>query len=76
MSSTCSPAVNDAQSGVAEFAATMSAHGARPGQVVLAAIDMSPAYQEGVWEHLSQAQIVIDRFHVMQLAGKAVGEVR
>jgi transposase len=54
----------------------MSAHGARPGQVVLAAIDMSPAYQEGVWEHLSQAQIVIDRFHVMQLAGKAVGEVR
>lgn len=61
---------------VGEFVAAMAAHGARPEQVELAAIDMSPAYQKGVREHLSQAQIVFDRFHVMQLAGRAVDEVR
>lgn len=61
---------------VGEFVAAMPAHGARPEQVQLAAIDMSPAYQKGVREHLPEAQIVFDRFHVMQLAGRAVDEVR
>ena len=42
----------------------------------LAAIDMSAAYQKGVGEHLPQAQRVFERFHVMQLAGNAVDEVR
>ncbi|MDZ4289385.1 MAG: transposase, partial [Prosthecobacter sp.] len=42
----------------------------------MAAIDMSAAYQKGVREYLPQARIVFDRFHVMQLAGKAVDEVR
>ena len=42
----------------------------------LAAIDMSAAYQKGIRGHLPNAQIVFDRFHVMQLAGKALDEVR
>ena len=54
----------------------MPAHGAKPDQVRLAAIDMSAAYQKGLREHLPKAEIVFDRFHVMQLAGKAVDEVR
>lgn len=33
-------------------------------------------YQKGLREHLPKAEIVFDRFHVMQLAGKAVDEVR
>jgi len=61
---------------VGEFAAAMPAHGAKPEQVRLAAIDMSAAYQKGLREHLPKAEIVFDRFHVMQLAGKAVDEVR
>jgi transposase len=61
---------------VGEFAAAMPAHGAKPDQVRLAAIDMSAAYQKGLREHLPKAEIVFDRFHVMQLAGKAVDEVR
>ena len=61
---------------VGEFVTAMPEHGAQAQQVQLAAIDMSPAYQKGVREHLQQAQIVFDRFHVMQLAGKAVDEVR
>ena len=37
---------------------------------------MSAAYQKGVREHLPAARIVFDRFHVMQLAGNALDEVR
>lgn len=61
---------------VGQFAAAMPTHGAKPAQVQLTAIDMSAAYQKGVGDHLPQAQIVFDRFHVMQLAGKALDEVR
>lgn len=61
---------------VAEFTGAMGAHGATPEQVRLVAIDMSAAYQKGVAEHLPLAQVVFDRFHVMQLAGHALDEVR
>lgn len=39
-------------------------------------MDMSAAYIKTVTERLSQAQIVFDRFHVQQLASKALDEVR
>lgn len=61
---------------VGQFAAAMPAHGAGPAQVKHATIDMSAAYQKGIREHLPDAQIVFERFHVMQLAGKALDEVR
>lgn len=61
---------------VAEFAEAMSVHGASAQQVQVAAIDMSPAYQKGVAEHLPRAKVVFDRFHVMKLAGEAVDAVR
>lgn len=61
---------------VGQFVTAMPAHGAGPAQVKLAAIDMSAAYQKGIRAHLPDAQIVFDRFHVMQLAGKASDEVR
>jgi transposase len=61
---------------VGQFVEAMPAHGARPGQVKMAAIDMSAAYQKGVREYLPDARMVFDRFHVMQLAGNSVDEVR
>ena len=61
---------------VGQFAAAMAAHGASAGQVEMAAIDMSPAYQKGVAEHLPKAQVVFDHFHVMKLAGEAMDGVR
>lgn len=61
---------------VGQFAEAMPAHGASPRQVRLAAIDMSASYQKGVREHLPEARLVFDRFHVMQLAGMALDEVR
>ena len=61
---------------VGEFVEAMGAHGAEAGQVKVAAIDMSPAYQKGIAEHLPEAKVVFDRFHVMKLAGEAVDGVR
>jgi transposase len=61
---------------VGQFVETMDAHGASAQQVRLAAIDMSAAYQKGVAEHLPQAKVVFDPFHVMKLAGEAVDGVR
>jgi transposase len=61
---------------VAAFVQELKAHGGQPEQVELVAMDMSPAYRKGVREHLPQARIVFDRFHVMQMAGQAVDEVR
>jgi transposase len=61
---------------VGEFAEAMGAHGATPQQLQVAAIDMSPAYEKGVVEHLPRAKVVFDRFHVMKLAGEAVDAVR
>jgi hypothetical protein len=39
-------------------------------------MDMSPAYQSGASQFFPQAQIVFDRFHLMQMAGQALDKVR
>jgi len=39
-------------------------------------MDMSPAYQAGVAENCRNAQVVFDKFHVVQNANKAVDQVR
>jgi transposase len=61
---------------VGEFIGAMGAHGASASQVDVAAMDMSPAYQKAAAEHLPQAKVSFDPFHVMKLAGEAVDEVR
>jgi transposase len=61
---------------VAQFAKEMPAHKAGPEQVELAAVDMGKAFISGVEEHLPNAKVCLDRFHVMQLVGKATDEVR
>jgi transposase len=61
---------------VGEFVQAMGAHGARAEQVKIAAMDMSPAYQKAAREHLPEAKVCFDPFHVMKLAGEAVDGVR
>jgi transposase len=61
---------------VAAFVEELRAHGGKPGQIELVAMDMSPAYRQGVRAHLPHARIVFDHFHVMQMAGRALDEVR
>lgn len=48
----------------------------RSRNLAVVAMDMSEAYQKAVREHAPQADIVFDRFHVVQLLLKAVDEVR
>ena len=61
---------------VAQFAEQLKAFSGDPANITEAAIDMSAAYRKGVTEHLSEAEIVFDRFHIAQLAGKAFESVR
>jgi transposase len=61
---------------VAEFVKEMRLHGSSPEQVQWIGIDMSRAFQKGVRDCFPSAEIVFDRFHVMQLAGKMLDEIR
>jgi len=61
---------------VGTFASEMPAHGAKPEQIKRAAIDMSKAYIKGLAEHLPNAAISFDPFHVMKLCGEACDKVR
>ncbi|TCO81158.1 transposase, partial [Chthoniobacter flavus] len=61
---------------VGAFVRELGAHGAVPEQIELVAMDMSPAYRKGVRQYLPKARIVFDRFHLMQMAGKALDDVR
>ena len=61
---------------VAEFVATMPAHGARAEAITEVVMDMSPAYIAGVQTHFPNARIVFDLFHIMKLAGEALDAVR
>lgn len=61
---------------VAGFAAELRAHGGAPEQIAEVCQDMSAAYRDGVAEHLPDAQITFDRFHLVKLLSEAVDQVR
>lgn len=61
---------------VKEFVEALRAHGGKPEQIQWVGLDMSGAYKSGVDEHLPSAEKSFDRFHIMQLAGNALDEVR
>jgi len=58
------------------FAQELIAHGGQREQIQLICMDMSPAYRKGARQSFPNARVVSDHFHVMQMAGKAVDEVR
>ncbi|WP_237394885.1 ISL3 family transposase [Methylacidimicrobium sp. AP8] len=58
------------------FAKEMREHGADPEQIERICMDMSPSYISGAKEHFPRAQIVFDRFQLMQMAREAVDRVR
>lgn len=60
----------------AVFAQELIEHGGHPEQIELICMDMSPAFKKGAQESFAHAEIVFDHFHVMQMAGKALDEVR
>ena len=61
---------------VAAFGAHLGSHGGKPEKITNVCIDMSPAFIKGVGEHLSNATITYDKFHVVAHASKAIDETR
>jgi transposase len=58
------------------FAQELTAHNGHPKAVTQVAIDMSPAYVKGVRENFGNAELVFDKFHVIQEANEGVEAVR
>ena len=58
------------------FAADFTAHGGDPKAVTSISIDMSPAFIKGVTQHLLNARITFDKFHVIAHASTAVDKTR
>lgn len=58
------------------FATALLQHNGHPKAIQQAAIDMSPAYIRGIKDHLGNASIVFDKFHVVSAVVKGVEEVR
>lgn len=61
---------------IKELAAELIAHGGDPAAIESVSIDMSPAFIKGVTEHLPQAKITFDKFHVVAKASAALDETR
>lgn len=61
---------------VAKFKEALQDHGGDPEKVDLATLDMGRAFIAGVQEHLPQADLCFDPFHIIKMANEAVDEVR
>lgn len=61
---------------VGGLAEALGQKGGSASAVSHVAIDMSPAFISGVGEHLPEAKIVFDKFHIAALLGKAMDELR
>ena len=61
---------------VQAFTDDLAQHGGAAHHIREVACDMSPAFTKGVADELPHAEITYDRFHVMQLLGAAVDQVR
>ena len=57
------------------FAQALVAHGGKAQQIELISMDMSLAYHSAASRFFPQAEIVFDRFHLMQMARQALDEV-
>ncbi len=58
------------------FVSDLEAHGGSAGQIDEVCQDMSESYLTGALEHLPEAEITFDRYHVKAQLTKAVDEVR
>jgi transposase len=60
----------------AAFAGDLTTHGGDPDRIAEVCIDMSPAFVKGVAEHLPNAEVTFDKFHIVKIVNDAVDEVR
>jgi transposase len=59
-----------------QFLQALEKHNGHRHALTQVSMDMSPAYQSGVAENCRNAQVVFDKFHVIQNATEAVDKVR
>ncbi|AEK57550.1 ISL3-like element ISAtc2 family transposase [Acidithiobacillus caldus] len=59
-----------------KFCEDLQAHGGNSEAIAEVSMDLSPAFQKGAAEHLPNAQVTFDRFHLMKLINEAVDVVR
>lgn len=58
------------------FIEELTRHQGSRSKIEEIAMDMSPAFRSGAAQHLPEATVVFDKFHVMQMLGGAVDQVR
>jgi transposase len=58
------------------FCQDLQTHQGQPGHIEVVCMDMSKAFIQGAARYLPDAAIAFDRFHVIQMANKAVDAVR
>lgn len=61
---------------VEAFTQDLKAHKGDPNQITEVTCDMSPSFIKGVVDHLPEAYIVFDHFHVIKIINEAVDKVR
>ncbi len=61
---------------IERLASELKAHGGDPAAIESVSIDMSPAFIKGVGEHLPNARITFDKFHVIAHASHALDLMR
>lgn len=61
---------------VSAFAQDLQAHQGDPQAITDVSIDMSKAFIKGVGEHLPNASLTFDKYHLVSLVNAAVDEVR
>jgi transposase len=61
---------------IAAITAELAEHGCPAERIESVSIDMSPAFIKGVGEHLPNARITFDKFHVVWHANAAVDKMR
>lgn len=58
------------------FADYLAEHNGKPEQIEAVSCDMSPAFIKGVNDHLPNAEITFDKFHILKIINEAVDDVR
>jgi transposase len=61
---------------IAAFHAELARHNGRAEKIELLSMDMKPAFIAGAHRYFPKAEVVFDHFHIMQMAGKALDQVR
>lgn len=61
---------------LAAFVEDLKEHNGTAEQIQDVCCDMSPAFISGIQAHLSEAEITLDRFHLMKLMNEALDAVR